>query len=462
MSLSVDWNSLNTDGTNFLKSDNEIYSGGIISYSQKFDQQKEYTKGTNQFLARVIYTEPISKNYSLELNYETSIGNGNNDQTTHSYSPASGKYDEMVDSLSNSFDQRITVNKPGIKISFNSKKIKYNFGTGVGLTHFILTDHTLDKEYLRSYTNFFPTASFTYSYKSNHNLRFYYNGNTTQPRIDQLQLLRDNNDFFNQYLGNPLLKPSFSNRFNISHQSFNFIKDIWMYQSINFTQTFNAISNSRIIDAASGKTISQPVNTDGNYNVGFYGGISFKLKKLDLRFDLGPNASYNHSKEIINGLDNTSKNLNAGMELRLFKTKEKKYDISVWDRFNYNSNVTQQYNTAIKYRTNELGLDATFYLKKVWSLKSDFNYYARQKTPQFQNSLNNQLWNARLQRTFKSNEFTVYVGIRDILNQNTGIERNFYSNTLSEVRNERLQRYWMVGFAWDFKNKAAKPAPAAK
>ena len=134
------------------------------------------------------------------------------------------------------------------------------------------------KIYLRRYTNFFPSANLTYTYKNNHNLRFYYNGNTTQPRIDQLQLLRDNNDFFNQYLGNPLLKPSFRNNFNLSHQSYDFIKDIFMYQSLNFTQTSNAITNSRIINASTGKTISQPVNTDGNYNFNFYGGFGFKLK----------------------------------------------------------------------------------------------------------------------------------------------------------------------------------------
>jgi hypothetical protein len=41
------------------------------------------------------------------------------------------------------------------------------------------------------------------------------------------------------------------------------------------------------------------------------------------------------------------------------------------------------------------------------------------------------------------------------LNQNIGIERNFYDNTLSEERNDRLKRYAMIGFAWNFKNKGA-------
>ena len=453
-SLTADWNSFNTNGHNFLRSDNEIYNGGIVTFSQKFDQQKDYEKGTRRFVTKMVYTEPLSKNYSMELNYEVSVNNGNNNQKTYSFSPASGKYDAMVDSLTNLFDQKITINKPGIRFNYNYKKLKYNFGSGIGLTSFNLRDNTLDKNYLRKYTNFFPAANLTFSYKNNHSLRFEYDGNTTQPRIDQLQLLRNNNDFFNQILGNPLLKPSFKNNFNLSHQSYDFVTDKFIYQSFRFSQTSNAITDSRIIDASSGKTISQPVNTDGNYEFSFYGGIGFKIKKADIRVQISPNANYNHSTEIINGLHNTSKNLNTGVQLYLSKAKDKKYDFSLSNNFSYNSNITQQYNTKINYNTNELSLDATVYLKKVWSLKTDLTYFVRQKTPQFQNNLSNQLWNARVQRTFKKNEFTAYFSIRDILNQNTNIQRNFYSNTLSEVRNERLRQYWLIGFTWDFKNKS--------
>jgi hypothetical protein len=43
--------------------------------------------------------------------------------------------------------------------------------------------------------------------------------------------------------------------------------------------------------------------------------------------------------------------------------------------------------------------------------------------------------------------------VRDILNQNIGINRFVYENTIGEERNDRLQRYAMVGFTWNFKNK---------
>jgi hypothetical protein len=455
-SLNSTWTSLNTDGSSLTKSNNEIYTNGVVSFSQILNQQKDYDKSTGQLVTNLIYTEPLSPKYSLELNFQSNISKGNNDQITHAYSPLTDKYDKVVDSLTDSFDQRITVNKPGFKISYKFKKIKYNFGTGIGITRFNLNDYTRDTNYLRKYNNFFPTATFQYEYKSNHNIRFYYNGSTIQPRIDQLQQLRDNNNFFNQYVGNPNLTPSFRNDFSISHNSYDFIKDAWMYQSLNFTQTSNAITNSSIINAATGQTTVQPVNTNGNYSFNFYSGFGRKIKKLDMRVNLNPNVNYNHSTQIINGLSSFSKNLNAGLGIYLSKSKDKVYDITLFDNFAYNRNITEQYSSKINYTTNELGLEATVYLKKVWSLNTTFNYYTRQKTPEFPNNLSNQLWNAKLQRTFKKDEFTAYFTIKDILNQNTSVERNFYGNTLTQVTNYRLRQYWLLGFTWNFKNKTDK------
>ena len=87
---------------------------------------------------------------------------------------------------------------------------------------------------------------------------------------------------------------------------------------------------------------------------------------------------------------------------------------------------------------------------------SDIQIYSRQKTSQFDKNLNSNQWGARLQRTFKDNEFTAYISVHDILNDNIGIDRSFYSNTYTQVTNDRLKRYFMIGFEWDFKNKAAK------
>lgn len=455
LSINSDWNLMNTDASNYLQSQNQSYLNGLPSFNQVLNQMKDNDKSTQNISTRFVYTEPLSKKYSLELGHEILFNVGQNDQITYTYNPVSKGYDVMVDSLSNRFDQSIVINKPSFKLNYSGKKIKYNLGSGFGLTHFNLTDKSFNKDYIRNYTNFFPAATFTYSYKSNHSLRINYNGNTTQPTINQLQPLRNNNDYYNQYIGNPNLKPSFSNSVNISHNSYNFLKDRWTYQSFYVSSTSNAIGNSRTINIDSGKTVTQPININGNYYINFWSGIGFKVKKIDTRFNVNPNLSYSRMADVVNGITNYSKTMAAGMQVYMSKSKDKKYDISVSNSIDYNSTKSTQYNSTINYITNRASVEGTLYIKKVWSLSSDIAFYNRQKTPQFTNNLSNQIWNARMQRTFKKDEFTAYILVKDILNQNVGIERNFYSNTLSEERNDRLKRYFMVGFAWNFKNKSA-------
>lgn len=462
LTFSGDWNILNNQGENFLKSFNEAYLNGIASGSSDLDQMKDYNTSTQNLSAKIVYTEPLAKKYSLELAYQLAYNYGTNNQLTYTYTPTSKKYDVLIDSLSNQFKQNILQNIPSTRINYADKKLKINIGSGFGFTGFDLKDITFDKDYSRHYVNFYPSANINYTYKPNHNIRFNYSGNTTQPTINQLQPLRNNNDYFNQYIGNPNLKPSFTNSFNVWHNSYNFLKDMGTYQGLYVRAISNSITSNRIINVDSGKTTTQPINTNGNILVNFYGGFGFKIKKIDTRFNLSPQLSYTKSADIINSKKSFSKTITPGINLWISKQKEKKYDFSIWDQFNYNANKTSQNDTKIHFNTNTMSFNGTLYVKKVWSLLTDLQVYSRQKTIQFNSNLNSTQWGARLQRTFKNNEFTAYISVHDILNQNIGIDRTFYSNTYTEVTNDRLKRYFLIGFAWDFKNKAPKPAPVTK
>ena len=450
------WYSLGNEGNTFLKSFNQAYFDGNPSGSQDLNEKKNYQESTQNLSAGITYTEPLTKELSLELKYQLSYNNGTNDQLTYDYTAASGKYDYLVDSLSNDFKQNIVQNIPSARINFANKKLKLNIGSGFGFTHFDLKDVTFNKDYLRNYTNFYPSANATYTYKPNHSVRLYYNGNTNQPTVNQLQPLRNNNDYFNQVIGNPDLKPSFTNSFRLGHQDYNFLKDMWVYQSVNINVTQNAITPNSIIDLDSGKTISQPVNVNGNYSIGFYGGLGFKVKKIDTRFDLSPHFNISRYTSVINSQKSYSKTFSPGIWINIGKSKEKKYDLWVSEGINYNSNTTTQNDTKIDYYTNQLSFNGTVYYKKVWSINTDYNYYFRQKTIQFDKNLTTNIWNARLQRTFRHDEFTAYFMVKDILNQNVGIERNFYGNTYTQEINDRLKRYFMIGFTWNFKNKGSK------
>ncbi len=451
--LAADIKSLNSEAINYLESNNEIYFDGLPAYLISQDQRTNTKSNTLTLSATAVYTEPLNKNFSLEISHEVLVNNGNNNQITYTYSPVTGKYDDLLDSLTNDFKQDVITNKPSIKINYSTKKLKYNFGTGFGITDFKLTDKTISKDYVRNFTNFYPSATLVYSYKSNASLRINYNGNTTQPSINQLQPLKNNNDYFYQYLGNPDLKTTFSNNLRISHNNYNFLKDRYLYQSLNIRLTNNSITNNRIIDLDSGKTTIQPINTNGNLSVSFYAGGGFKVKKYNVRVGFNPFISYNRYAEFINSIKSFSNTVNTGINVYLNKSADKKYDLSLSNNFSYNRNKLTQQTTILNYTTNTLSFEGTVYYKKVWSINTEYDFYARGKTQQFDKGLNSNLWNAKLQRTFAKDEFTAYVKVRDILKDDKGIDRSIYGNTLTEIRNDRLQRYWLVGFIWNFKNK---------
>ena len=455
-SVNASGNTLSSDANNFLKSSNESYENGDFSNRVDLDQNKIDEKTSQNLNVNVTYTEPIAKKFAMQFAYQVTQNKGESDYLTYNYSDLTGEYDVLVNSLSNQFNQTIITNKPNIKLSYNSKKINYNFGTGIGFTSFDLEDQTLNKEYKRNYTNFFPTANFTYKYKSNSNLRINYQGATKQPTLNQLQPLRDNQDFFNQTLGNPDLKQSFTNSFNLFNSTYSILTETHFYQSLSYRTTSNLISYSRVIDPETALTITKPINTNGNYSVNLYIGYGFKLKKLDLQVSLNPNINYNKSVNSINLSTNDSKTLNSGFAVYLNKSKAKKYDISLSNNFSNSRNATSQNDEIKSFNTNNLGLDIGVYFREKWKLSTDYNLFTRQKTEDFQDNLTNQLWNARLQRTFKNDEFTAYILVNDILNQNIGIRRYVYENSITEEQNSRLKRYAMIGFTWNFKNKGEK------
>ncbi|MBK8951681.1 MAG: TonB-dependent receptor [Chitinophagaceae bacterium] len=149
LSITADWRLMNTESDNIIKSQNWAYENGLLDSVVNLNRNSINSKKSNTLSGKAVYTEPLSKKYSLELGYEFSRNNGKNDQAIYNYTPFSEKYDEVIDSLTNNFQQTITINRPSVRISFSDKKVKFNFGSGFGITHFNLDDITLGKNYKR-------------------------------------------------------------------------------------------------------------------------------------------------------------------------------------------------------------------------------------------------------------------------------------------------------------------------
>lgn len=452
-SFNANFSRIQNDGISLVDKNNIDY---FYNVSAPINQHIANDKTNATYSFKGTYTEPLNKKYALEFSHEVMLTRGLNNQITHSLNPLTNLYDQKVDSMTNDFDQRITIQRPSIKLAYNHKKMRFNLGTGFGFTKFNLQDKTNSKDYKRDYTNYFPNANFIYTYKSNRSFRIGYNGNTSQPSLNQLQPIRNVNSLFYQYIGNPDLKPSFNNNFDIGHNAYNFIKDLWMSQNFTFSTTSNAIVNKSKIDFTNGKTTVQPVNVNGNYSMNFWSGLGFKIKKIDTRVWTNLSGNMGRSKTFVNDTLQTNKNSGIRMYYGLTHSKQKKYEFSIDGSWNYSINKVLPTSTVNKFFNWSISSNAEVFITKTFSISAEYNGSFQPANSNIREARNVHLVNGGLKKTFKDNQFTLYLKVRDILDQNTGINRYSYSNVYQEETQQRLRRYGLIGFRWDFKNKAPK------
>jgi Outer membrane protein beta-barrel family len=454
LSWNTDFGYNQSDGDGYLLGANNYYVNNVFDRKDSLDQFKHTHTNSRNVNSRLSYTEPLSKNFYIEMNYTITIAVADNNRNTFS-KMSNGKYEFKIDSLSNNFHQNITDNKAGLNFRYIKKKFNYSFGSGVAFSEFNLQDISRSKDYHYSYTNFFPQANFSYNIKQNRNLRISYNGSTKQPSINQLQPLVENNDPLNIYKGNPNLKQSFTHALNLSFNDYNFLKEKNLWSDVNVSFVQNAFSSS-VITTDSGKTYTTPVNVNGIINANLYGNYGFKWKKPDIRVNFGPELGLNRNIDFQNNIKNKSINYSLGINSYMSKTKTDKYDISWRNQWNLNSNSNSIQNNTIHYLSYTSNIEGNYKLKK-FTLGSDVEFNIRQKTNQFDKNTNNTVWNAFLSKDLHDNMFTIKFSVNDILNQNNGFSRVATSNYFNQTIRERLQRYWLLTFTWNF-SKNGKPS----
>lgn len=469
LSVNADLNWNRVTNNQLLYSLNNRYDKGEISRRDTLDQFTPSTGENQSLVAKIAYTEPLAKEMYLEINYALSLYNNVNDRFVYNRDQVSGKHDDRVDSLSNSFTFKRIVNTPGANIRMNKKKYNWSVGSSVAFSQFkqyttFYNQNTEDERRNQyNFINFFPRASFQYKFKPNENVRFNYNGNTNAPSLEQLQPVRINNDPFNIYIGNPDLKQSFRHNFNLNYSFYNVLKDRSLWTSMNFTFTQNAFSQFSTIDSTGARTY-QTVNVDGVYNINFYSYYDFKLGDTKWRFSVGPNVNINRYIDFVrdqesgNTVRNVTNTKSYGGEISVRQYVNEKYDFYISPSFTWNTSKASVNTTAnAKYWQLQGWAGGTYRFTKIkFTIGTDLNAQIRQKDPKFTQNNNFITWNAFVAKELLK-EFELRLNVYDILNQNKGYQRNLNSYNFTETFYNTLRRYATLTLVWNF-SKNGKPA----
>jgi len=459
ISMNLRENYTNTSSTGFLNSDTRFYDQGVFSRDSLIDQYKDYHNTTTLLDGKLTYTEPLSKFSFLIVNYGAAFSYNHSNRNSFNKG-GNGKYGQLDSLYSNDYQFDVFTHKGGLAYSIIKKKIRVNAGSNIGFTSFDQKDLHADTLVKRNFVNWYPQASLTYSFAQQRRLWFSYNGSTSQPSIQQIQPTRTNDDPLNIVLGNPALKQQFANNFNLNFNDYKVLTQRYIWVSVDYSFTKNAISNSVNLDAT-GKRTTQSINVNGNHNFSASINYDFKWNGPAINVGFFGSTRQNSNVSVVNSLPNTTNSGSYEFGAGLNKSKEKVYDVNIRGSATYtrsksslNEAVTTQYWT---YSINP-GMDIFLPLK--FQIHADCDISLRQKTLQFQNRNNTALLSAWIGKKFLKNDVLQFRAAgNDLLNQNIGFNRTVNSNFISQNTYNTIKRYFMFSVVWNF-TKAGTSAPA--
>ena len=457
-SVNVRENYTDNASSGYLNSETKLYSGGAPYSDSLIDQFKDYHTTKLLIDARATYTEPLSKVSFLMGNYGLQVDN--NHSNRDSYNKAlGGKYTQLDSLYSNDYQYNVLTQRTGLAYRYSGKKLKFSAGSDVGISHFDQRDLHADTTSTRRFVNWYPTASVSYAFSAMRRLNLQYNGVTSQPSVTQIQPIVTNEDPLNIYVGNPALKPQFSNRLSLYYNDYKVLTDrgIWANIWTNFTS--NDISTSVNVDST-GRSVHQYVNVKGTWSANGYLSYSLKWKKPDIRFNFHSSVNDNSNSSIVNGLTNDTRSSTWSFGTGIYKSKEKKYSTSIDFNASYTTS-SSSINTGVvtQYWTWQIQPNAEVYLPWKITIHADADINLRQITPTFPTNNNVVLINAWLgKKLLPHDALLIKVSVNDLLDQNIGFNRTVNSNFISQNTYSTIRRFGMLSVVWNF-SKAGTTAP---
>jgi len=440
----------------YLKSTIDFYNKlGSQDSTQIVDQYKTNHLVSYQLNSNMTYSEPLSKTVSILFNYRFVIDNSTTDRNSFNKSQ-DGSYTLLDSTLSNNYKLKQVINQGGAILNYKKGKTTINFGTKVSDVDFQQINEYSSNVINRHFIDWFPQANVIHRFSQQSALVLNYSGSTTQPTIDQIQPILINTDPLNEFIGNPGLRPSFTNSLNLFYNSYKVLNQQNLFISGSYALTSNPIVNSTVTDSA-GKSATQYINLNKvpyNYTFNMATGRNLSATGIYLGFNLGAigSKSYNLSNNETNGI---TLNTYTG-SLTVQKYVEKKYD------FNFSFGPSLTYGGSSLQRNlnnNGHGWNGSggfeVYLPYNFLIATDLSYLYNSKTEIFDQDYHKFLLTAWIVKSFtKEQNLKITLICNDVFNQNSGFSRSSSGNLITQDSYTTIKRFFMLTLLYDFDKMA--------
>jgi hypothetical protein len=427
------------------------------------DQEYKTYSYNKKISPKISYTEPLTKNSQIEINYNPSYTQGKSDKSTNDFDVMNANYSDFNTTLSNKYTNTYETQRGGLSYKYNKEKLNLSFGADVQQS-VLSGEQIFPKAFSlnQTFQNILPNARLNYKVSKTKNLRIYYRGSTDIPDISQLQNVIDISNPLQVKSGNEFLKQSFDNRLGIRFGGFNpkTSRNAMLFMNANYTN--NYISNATYIlrsDSiiqgilvAAGSQLSKPVNVDGFYSMRAFGVYGFPVKALKSNVNVNAGLNYNHTPTLINDKINYSNSYATNAGAFIGSNISEKIDFSIGYNGNYTivRNTTQT-NSDNSYFTHTATVKLNYILKD-FVFNTDLSNTIYNGLSQ---SFNQEyyLWNAYIGYKFlKNKSLEAKISMFDILNQNRSISRTITGSYTEDNYTSVLRRYAMFTLTYTLKN----------
>ncbi len=430
--------------------DDEIYNNTVY-YNSPFNpiisQDVLQNNNNHNYGMSASYNEQLSKKHSLEFNYAYNRRFTGNDKQT--YNTATNP-ETLIDSLNNIYRNDYTTNKFGVNFRTTTKK--YNYSLGMAVQPATIQSNSLttkQSSYTQHIVNYYPVVRFAYNFSKSKSFNLNYNGSTSQPTYQQLQPVYDYSNPQNIVIGNPSLRPEFTNTFSTRYNNFNFISGDVFFGNLSASFVKDKIVSNVIRNAFQQKT--SYLNANGYYNVNAFYAISKPVQNRKYVFNIGGTVNYNNNISYLSSEKNTGRNWVVAQRFSMDYKLKKWLELSAGGSFTFNDvkySLTPESNSNIRAwgitHSSRLFFKHDFILS--YDLDKTFNSgYTGNVTadPLIINTTLEKQFLPKKNASFKLQAF-------DLLDQNTNVYRSVTANSITDTRTNRLGRYFMLSFVFRF------------
>ncbi len=397
---------------------------------------------------KLSYTEPLTKTRNLEFNYSYNYQYIGNDRKNYRIDTLT-KTETYDESLSNIYNSTYQTNRFGLNLRTTKKKYNYTVGLSAQPATIETKSITGKTQFKNNLINYYPVIRFAYNFSKSRSLNINYNGNTSQPSNAQLQPVLDNSNPQFISIGNPNLKPEFTNTFSMRYNNFDMISGNVFFGNISASFTQDKIVNSTKL-LRGGAQETRYENTNGYYTFfGFYN-ISKPIQNRKYVFNAGGNIAYNNNISFLrDSFDINQKNTGTNWVIgQRFSTdiKIKKWlETTIAINYSINSNKNSlQSDLNSNTQAWTLSNNARIFLKHDFIFSYDVDKTLNSGLSSNVNANPLIITTTLEKQLLASKNLSIKLQGLDLLNQNIGINRTINSSGYTDTKTNRLGRYFLL------------------